>query len=65
MRFCHARRFYVLYLFIISCLNRAMTDRLLFEIFATPITAFELFGALGAFAALLLALAVLRGGPQG
>ena len=41
-----------------------MTDRLLFEIFATPITAFELFGALGAFAALLLALAVLRGGRR-
>jgi DNA recombination protein RmuC len=48
-------------LFGVSWLNRAMTDRLLFEIYATPITLFEFLAALAVLALLLLAFAALRG----
>jgi DNA recombination protein RmuC len=51
--------FYVLSLFIVFCLNRAMTDRLLFEIYATPVTLFEFLGGVAVFALLLLGLLAL------
>ncbi len=41
-----------------------MTDRLLFDLFATPITAAEVLGGFMALLALLLALAFLRGGRR-